>query len=100
MAVRAPPSCSTRAPTRRSSIRASWSRPIATTRVSGVAGSDNINFVTIESLEVGEARAGRMHVGSYEIAGAGDGLLGRDFLDRFSVNIDSANGIVTLSPKQ
>ena len=78
---------------------ASLSRPVATTRVSGVAGSDNVSFVTIESLEIGEARAGRMHVGSYEIAGAGDGLLGRDFLDRFSVNIDSTNGIVTLSPK-
>jgi predicted aspartyl protease len=78
---------------------ASLSRPVGTTRVTGVAGSDNVNFVTIESLEVGEARAGRMHVASYDVTGAGDGLLGRDFLDRFSVNIDSANGIVTLSPK-
>ena len=78
---------------------ASVSRPVGTTRVTGVAGSDNVNFVTIESLEVGEARAGRMHVASYDVAGAGDGLLGRDFLDRFSVNIDSTNGIVTLSPK-
>ena len=78
---------------------ASVSRPVGTTRVTGVAGSDNVNFVTIESLEVGEARAGRMHVASYDVTGAGDGLLGRDFLDRFSVNIDSTNGIVTLSPK-
>jgi len=31
--------------------------------------------------------------------GAGDGLLGRDFLDHFSVHIDSAKGIVTLTPK-
>ena len=79
---------------------ASLSRPVAMTKVMGVAGSDNVSFVTIESLEVGEARAGRMHVASYDVAGAGDGLLGRDFLDRFSVNIDSSNGIVTLSPKQ
>ena len=78
---------------------ASVSRPVGTTRVTGVAGSDNVNFVTIESLEVGEARAGRMHVASYDVTGAGDGLLGRDFLDRFTVNIDSTNGIVTLSPK-
>ena len=78
---------------------ASLARPVGTTRVTGVAGSDSVNFVTIESLEVGEARAGRMHVASYDVAGAGDGLLGRDFLDRFSVNIDSTNGIVTLSPK-
>lgn len=79
---------------------ASISRPVGTTRVTGVTGSDNVNFVTIESLEVGEARAGRMHVASYDVTGVGDGLLGRDFLDRFSLNIDSTNGIVTLSPKQ
>ena len=29
----------------------------------------------------------------------GDGLLGRDFLDQFNVNIDSAKGQVTLTPK-
>jgi predicted aspartyl protease len=78
---------------------ASLSRPVGTTRVTGVTGSDNVNFVVIESLEVGEARVGRMRVASYDVPSAGDGLLGRDFLDRFSVNIDSTNGIVTLSPK-
>jgi hypothetical protein len=31
--------------------------------------------------------------------GQGDGLLGRDFLDQFTVNIDSSAGVVTLSPK-
>jgi hypothetical protein len=29
----------------------------------------------------------------------GDGLLGRDFLDQFTVTIDTAAGRVTLSPK-
>jgi len=77
----------------------SISRPIGTTRVTGVAGSDNVNFVVIESLEIGEARVGRMQVASYDVTGGGDGLLGRDFLDRFTVNIDSTNGVVTLSPK-
>ena len=45
----------------------------------------------IESLEVGEARVGRMLVGSYDSGHGvgGDGLLGRDFLDQFNVNIDS-----------
>ena len=81
------------------SAGASISRPVGTTRVTGVAGSDDVAFVVIESLEVGEARVGRMQVASYDVAGAGDGLLGRDFLDRFSVNIDSAAGVVTLSPK-
>jgi predicted aspartyl protease len=78
---------------------ASISRPVGSSRVTGVAGSDTVNYVVIESLEIGDARVGRMRVASYDIAGAGDGLLGRDFLDRFSVNIDSTNGIVTLSPK-
>jgi len=78
---------------------ASISRPVSTSRVTGVAGSDTVPYVVIESLEIGEARVGRMRVASYDVSGAGDGLLGRDFLDRFSVNIDSTNGIVTLSPK-
>jgi len=78
---------------------ASLSRPVATSRVTGVTGSDNVSFVFIESLEVGEARVGRMRVASYDVPSAGDGLLGRDFLDRFSLNIDSTNGVVTLSPK-
>ena len=81
------------------SAGASISRPVGTTRVTGVAGSDEVSFVVIESLEIGEARVGRMQVASYDVAGAGDGLLGRDFLDRFSVNIDSTAGVVTLSPK-
>jgi hypothetical protein len=75
------------------------SRPVGSARVTGVTGGEEVSFVVIESLEVGEARVGRMQVASYDVAGAGDGLLGRDFLDRFSVNIDSANGVVTLSPK-
>jgi hypothetical protein len=78
---------------------ASISRPVGTTRVTGVTGSDDVSFVVIDSLEIGEARVGRMQVASYDVTGAGDGLLGRDFLDRFMVNIDSTNGVVTLSPK-
>jgi predicted aspartyl protease len=78
---------------------ASLSRPVGTSRVTGVTGSDSVSFVFIDSLEIGEARVGRMRVASYDVPSAGDGLLGRDFLDRFSVNIDSTNGIVTLSPK-
>ena len=80
---------------------ASLSRPIGMTRMTGVTGSEHVNIVMIDSLEIGEARVGRMQVASYDIAGSrgSDGLLGRDFLDRFTVNIDSTNGVVTLSPK-
>jgi hypothetical protein len=42
-----------------------------------------------------------MPVASYELAGtgAGDGLLGRDFLDQFKMTFDSARGEVQLTPK-
>ena len=42
-----------------------------------------------------------MPVGSYELAGtgAGDGLLGRDFLDQFKITFDAAKGEVHLAPK-
>jgi predicted aspartyl protease len=77
------------------------SRPLATGNVTGVTGSDRVNYVLVDSLEVGEARVGRMPVGSYELAGtgAGDGLLGRDFLDQFSMTFDAAKGEVQLAPK-
>jgi predicted aspartyl protease len=76
-------------------------RPIATGQAVGVTGSDRINWIMVESLEVGEARVGRMPVASYEMASAGDGdgLLGRDFLDQFKMTIDSAKGEVHLAPK-
>jgi predicted aspartyl protease len=77
------------------------SRPVATGNVTGVTGTDRINYVIVDSLEVGEARVGRMPVGAYELAGtgAGDGLLGRDFLDQFKMTIDAAKGEVHLAPK-
>jgi predicted aspartyl protease len=75
--------------------------PAATGQIVGATGSERISFVVVESLEVGEVRVGRMPVGAYNLptTEVGDGLLGRDFLDQFNVNIDSAKGVVTLSPK-
>jgi hypothetical protein len=78
---------------------ASLSRPVGSAMVSGVAGSQQMQFVTINSLEVAGATVGGLIVAAHDVAGAGDGLLGRDFLDQFSVHIDSAKGIVTLTPK-
>jgi hypothetical protein len=37
-------------------------------------------------------------IGLSVVEGA-DGTLGRDFLEQFNVNIDSAKGVVTLTPK-
>jgi hypothetical protein len=74
--------------------------PTTTAEVTGATGSGQIQFVVVDSLEVGEAKVGRMSVGSQDIPVAGgDGVLGRDFLDQFNVAIDSGKGIVTLSPK-
>ncbi len=77
----------------------SLARPVGSAMVSGVAGSQQMQFVTINSLDVAGATVGRLTVAAHGVDGAGDGLLGRDFLDQFSVNIDSAKGVVTLIPK-
>jgi predicted aspartyl protease len=66
----------------------------------GVAGSADVLFVAVESIEVGQAKAGPLRVASHDTGlPDGDGLLGRDFLDRFTVNIDSKAGVVTISPR-
>jgi predicted aspartyl protease len=76
-------------------------RPVATGNITGATGTDKIDFVVVESLEVGAARVTKLPVGSYELAGsaAGDGLLGRDFLDQFNMEIDASKGEVRLAPK-
>ena len=68
--------------------------------IQGATGSTPVQFAFIDSLEIGEARVGRMAVGiGLSVVEGGDGTLGRDFLDQFNVNIDSAKGQVTLTPK-
>ena len=62
--------------------------PTTTAEVAGATGSTQIQFLFVDSLEVGEARVGRMSVGSQNLPVEGaDGVLGRDFLDQFNVNI-------------
>ena len=74
--------------------------PTTTAEVAGATGSGQMQFVDVESLEIGEARVGRMAVGSQNVpVEGGDGVLGRDFLDQFNMNIDAGKGVVTLSPK-
>ena len=66
----------------------------------GVTGETQVLAVKIESIEVSGARYGPLLVVSHDTGfGHGDGLLGRDFLDHFSVNIDNAAGVVTLTPR-
>lgn len=80
----------------------SLTRGTIAARTRGVAsGTDvDIQMVSIESLSVGDANAGRMLVSAYEMHMPDvDGLLGQDFLARFNVQIDPASGTVRLAPK-
>jgi len=65
----------------------------------GVTGSADTMTVTLDSIDVAGAQAGPLLVVSHDSGSGGDGLLGRDFLDRFTVNIDNAAGVVTLTPR-
>lgn len=66
----------------------------------GVTGTVQVDMVQVNSVEVGEAKAGPLLIAAYDadLKGA-EGLLGRDFLDQFKVTIDSTAGVVTLAPK-
>jgi hypothetical protein len=70
--------------------------------IKGVTGEADVLAVQVESIEVSGATFGPLWVVSHDAGfGAGrDGLLGRDFLEHFAVNIDNAAGLVTLTPKQ
>jgi predicted aspartyl protease len=66
----------------------------------GVTGDAEVTAVRVDSIEVSGVRYGPLLVVSHDTSfGRGDGLLGRDFLDQFTVNIDNAAGIVTLTPR-
>ena len=68
--------------------------------VKSATGSADVLFVPVQSIEVGSARSGPLRVAAHDVdLSQGDGLLGRDFLDQFTVTIDSTAGVVTLSPK-
>jgi predicted aspartyl protease len=68
-----------------------------TQAASGTTGGPTVQ---IGSLAVGGLRVEKFSVVAQDTARENvDGLLGRDFLDRFQVVIDSDNGIATLSPR-
>jgi len=69
-------------------------------RLEGVTGGGDGRQVMLESLEVGDARVAPLAVVAYYIQlREGDGLLGRDFLDRFRVTVDGDARLVTLTPR-
>jgi predicted aspartyl protease len=68
----------------------------------GVTGEAEVEAVRLESIEVGGARYGPLLVISHDTGFGpqkGDGLLGRDYLDNFTITIDNAAGLLTLTPK-
>jgi hypothetical protein len=66
-------------------------RPLGRGTVQGVTGVvTDVDIVRVESLELGDAKAGPIAVIAHNSnLTRGEGLLGRDFLDRFTVNIDT-----------
>ena len=75
-------------------------RPVRRGTVQGVTGTSEVDFVVLQSLEVGEAKAEPLEVIAHE-AGLtrGEGLLGRDFLDRFIISIDTRARVLVLSKR-
>ena len=73
--------------------------PAGRARIKGVAGGAEADVVWVSSLEVGNARTGPLPIIAHDAGlDRAQGLLGRDFLDRFRVTIDSQNGVVILAP--
>ncbi len=66
----------------------------------GVTGSSPVDLVGVTSVEVGEAKAGPLSIVSHDAElRQAEGLLGRDFLQNFTVTIDSKERVVTLTPR-
>jgi hypothetical protein len=69
-------------------------------KVRGIGGRLHVDLYDIESLQVGKARARRLTIVGHDFDDSrSDGLLGRDFLDQFTVVIDNNARRVTVSPK-
>ena len=67
--------------------------------IRGVTGIGQADVVQVGSLEIGDAKAGPLRIIEHEADLKADGLLGRDFLEHFTVTIDSREQVVTLVPK-
>lgn len=76
------------------------SRPAARGEASGITGKVRLSYFTVD-FEVAGHRARVTHVAAFNRYDDhfADGLLGRDYLDRFKVVMDPAAGTVTLVPR-
>jgi hypothetical protein len=69
-------------------------------RIRGVTGVTQADLVWVSTLEVGGMAAGPLPIVAHDAElGQADGLLGRDFLSRFTVTIDTTASLVTLTRK-
>ena len=68
--------------------------------IRGVTGTAQGQLVQVASVEVGNAKAGPLLIIAHDAdLKQAEGLLGRDFLERFTVTIDAKERVVTLVPK-
>ncbi len=68
--------------------------------IKGVTGSGQAEVIQVSSVQVGEAQVGPRRIVAHDAdLRQAEGLLGRDFLEHFTVTIDAREQIVTLSPK-
>jgi len=72
----------------------------ARAEIRGVTGTSHGGVVLVPSVEVGEARVGPLRIIALDAdLRKADGLLGRDFLEHFTLTIDARERMVTLVPK-
>lgn len=72
----------------------------ARAEIRGVTGGGQAEVVQVSSVQVGDARVGPLKVIAHDAdLRQAEGLLGRDFLEHFTVTIDAREQVVTLAPK-
>lgn len=70
------------------------------TLIRGVTGSGHADVVQVASVQVGDAKVGPLRIVAHDAdLRQAEGLLGRDFLEHFTVTIDAREQVVTLAPK-
>ncbi len=73
-------------------------KPVGAGRIRGITGTAEAHSVMLDSLEVGGAKVRRLEVIAHNAnLKRGEGLLGRDFLEHFTVSISTRDREVRLS---
>src|SRR5262245_11311199 len=68
--------------------------------IKGVTGSGQAEVIQVSSLQVGDAKVGPLRIVAHDAdLKQAEGLLGRDFLEHFTVTIDARAQMLILAPK-